>query len=346
MDCNAGNQAFVCVTTDYVEPNLEWERREYETANIVYRTNQLRNAGAAELVAAARDADALVVDQARISREVMAGLSRCRLILRHGDGYDNLDIEAATEAGIVCANEPGFWSNEVAEQALALALSLALKLPIQQTVAREGSIRGWSCERIMPCWTLGSRTVGIIGFGKTGALACKLFSPLVLRVLVNDPSAGENLIKKAGGTPAGFDETLRASDIVSIHIPATPNTIGLFNSALIGKMKRGAILVNVSRGNIVDTEALYKALLHGQLSGAGLDVTSPEPLLRDHPLFSVPNVIITPHMGWYSEEALWNMRRQIVADVRAMRDGKLPLSVVNPEVLKSNRLRLGSNPDK
>jgi len=345
MDCNAKNQPFVCVTTDYVEPDLEWERRKYETANIVYRTDQLKNAGAAELVAAARDADALVVDQAQISREVVAGLSKCRLILRHGDGYDNIDIEAATEAGIVCANEPGFWSREVAEQALALALSLALKLPIQQTVAREGGYQGWNYERVTPYWTLSSRTVGIIGFGKTGALACKLFSPLVLRVLVNDRGASKNAISKAGGVFASFDETLAASDIISIHLPANPDTIGLFDSASIGRMKHGAIIVNVSRGSIVDTEALYEALLQGQISGAGLDVTNPEPLPKDHPLFSIPNVIITPHMGWYSEEALWKLRRQIVADVCAMRDGKLPLSVINPEVLASDRLRSGLNLD-
>lgn len=334
------SQPFVCVTTDFVESDLEWERREYEAANIIYRTNQLKTAKSAQLVAATRDADVLVVDQAQIGREVVAELSSCRLILRHGDGYDNLDIEAATEAGIVCANEPGFWSREVAEQALALALSLTLKLPIQQTVAREGSTRGWNYEKVTPYWTLGSRTAGIIGFGRTGTFACKLFSPLALRVLVHDPSASKTAIKEAGGVFVGREELLEASDIVSIHIPANPDTIGLFNSALIGKMKRGAILINVSRGSIVDTEALYEALLRGQLSGAGLDVTNPEPLPQGHPLFSVPNVIITPHMGWYSEDALWKLRRQIVADVCAVRDGKLPLSVINPEVLKSDHRRL------
>ena len=334
------SQPFVCVTTDFVESDLEWERKEYEATNIVYRTNQLKTAGAAQLVAAIWDADVLVVDQAQISREVMAELPRCRLVLRHGDGYDNLDIEAATEAGIVCANEPGFWSREVAEQALALALSLTLKLPIQQTVAREGSTHGWDYRKVTPYWSFGSRTVGIIGFGKTGAFACKLFSPLVSRVLVNASNASKTAIREAGGVFASRDELLEASDIVSIHIPATPDTVGLFNSALIGKMKRGAILINVSRGSIVDTEALCETLLQGQLSGAGLDVTNPEPLPKGHPLFSVPNVIITPHMGWYSEGALWNMRRQIVADVCGARDGKLPVSVINPEVLKSKRLRL------
>jgi len=340
MACNVKNQPFVCVTTDFVESDLEWERGKYEAANIVYRTDQLKTAKAAQLVAAARDADVLVVDQAQISREVVAGLPKCRLILRHGDGYENLDIEAATEVGIVCANEPGFWSREVAEQTLALALSLALKLPVQQAVALKGGIQGWNYEKVMPYWTLASRTVGIIGFGKIGSLACKLFSPLVSRVLVNDSSASETAIKKAGGMFAGRDELLETSDIVSIHIPATSDTVGLFNSALIGKMKRGAILINTSRGGIVDTEALCEALLRGQLSGAGLDVTKPEPLPKGHPLYSVPNVIITPHMGWYSEEALWKLRRQIVVDVCGTRDGKLPRSVINPEVLKGDRLRL------
>jgi len=343
MDRSVKNQPFVCVTTDFVEPNLEWEQKEYEKAGINYRINQLRTAGAARLVAAAGDADVLVVDQAKISREVVTGLPRCLLILRHGEGYDNLDIKAATEAGIVCANEPGFWSREVAEQALAFALSLTLKLPIQQTIAREGSAQGWNYEEATPYWTFSSRTVGIIGFGKTGALACELFSPLVSRVLVSDKSASRAAINEAGGVFANLSELLEVSDIISIHIPATSKTIGLFDSALIGKMKRGAILINVSRGSIVDTDALCKALLEGKLSGAGLDVTNPEPLPRGHPLLSIPNVIITPHMGWYSEEALWKLRRQMVFDVCAIRNGELPDSVINPEVLKSSRLRLRSN---
>ncbi len=334
------NNTFTCVTTDYVEPDMNWEVEQYESLDIAYRLNQLRKAPPEEIIAAAADAHVLIVDQAKITREVIEGLTECKLIIRHGDGYDNLNINAAIEHGIVCANEPGFWSREVAEQAFAMALSLALKIPIQESVARRGTDEGWKYEEAMPYGSLSTRTVGVVGCGKIGAHAVRLFGKLMDRVLVYDPVVKSSDIEEAGGMPVMLEELVTQSDIVSIHVPANSHTIGLFNSALIGKMKKGAILINSSRGTIVDTAALTDALKSGRLSGAGLDATDPEPLPGDHPLFSIPNVIITPHMGWYSEDALWNLREQIVTDVLAARDGQMPYSVVNPEVLERDNLRL------
>ena len=335
------NNTFTCVITDYVEPDMNWEVEQYKSLGITFRLNQLRKAPPEDIIAAAADAHVLIVDQAKITREVIEGLTECKLIIRHGDGYDNLDIKAAIEHGIVCANEPGFWSREVAEQAFAMALSLALKIPIQESVARRGTDEGWKYEEAMPYGSLSTRTAGIIGCGKIGAHAVRLFGKLMDRVLVYDPVVKSSDIEVVGGIPVTLEELVSRSDIVSIHVPANSHTIGLFNSALIGKMKKGAILINASRGTIVDTEALTGALKSGRLSGAGLDATDPEPLPGDHPLFSIPNVINTPHMGWYSEDALWNLRRQIVADVQAARDGQMPYSVVNPEVLERDNLRLG-----
>jgi D-3-phosphoglycerate dehydrogenase len=331
---------FICVTTDYVEPNLDWEVDRYKSIGIAYRLNQLRSADSESLITAAADAQVLVVDQARINSEVIKGLPECRLIIRHGDGYDNLDLNAATENGIICANEPGFWSREVAEQTLAMALSLALKLPIQESVARRGTDAGWMYEEAMPYRSLGSRTIGVVGCGKIGAHSVRLFGPLVDRVLVYDPVVDPAFIKKIGGQPVTIDELVKKSDIVCIHTPANPHTIGLFDAGLIGTMKDGAVLINASRGSVVVTKALVEALISGRLSGAGLDATDPEPLPEGHPLFSIPNVIVTPHMGWYSEDALWILRKQIVEDVVRCRDGELPTSVVNPEVLEKDNLRI------
>ena len=332
---------FICVTTDYVEPDMEWEKRLYAEKGVDYRLHQLRKASADKLLEAASDAHVLVVDQARIDARVMKGLTNCRLIIRHGDGYDNLDLKAATEEGIVCANDPGFWSMEAAEQAFTLALALALKIPVQESVARSptGEGAGWDLKRIMPYSSLASRTVGILGFGKIGRQVCKLFAPITKRVLVCDTSATSEFIRGFGGEAASFEDMLTQSDILSLHTPANDRTIGLFDASVLGRMKKGAILVNTARGTIVDTDALAAALSSGALGGAGLDSTDPEPLPGDHPLFSMQNVIITPHMGWYSEDALKRMRESIVDDVLNCREGKRPESIVNPDVLSSPKLR-------
>lgn len=334
---------FICVVTDHVEPDLEWEEGRFKSGGADYRHYQMRLGSAEQILEKASEADVLIVDQAKITAEVIRGLPRCSLIIRHGDGYDNLDLNAATEAGIICINEPGFWSREVAEQAFVLGLSLALKIPIQESVARSArtdSAVGWNLQKAMDYSRLQSLTVGILGYGKIGAMAAGLYAGVVDRVLVNDPYIESKQIESADGIPVSLDRLIVESDIISLHIPATEMTVGLVDRRFIGKMKRGSILVNTSRGAIVDTDSVLAALKSGQLGGAGLDSTDPEPLPKDHPLFDMDNVIITPHMGWYSQDALKAIRKQIAVDALGAADGKVPESVVNPEVLKSDNLRL------
>lgn len=333
---------FTCVVTDYVEPDLTWEKEQYEEAGITLQTFQLRKAGPSEIVNAAGEADVLVVDQAKISREVISQLSRCKLIIRHGDGYDNLDTQAASEFGIVCTNKPGFWSREVAELSFTLSLALFLKLGEQQKVAAAPlpGGKGWELIKAMPQRRLANQTVGVIGFGKIGKTAADLFKGVCGTVLVHDPFIDDEVISGQGHTPVEEEKLLQDSDLITVHIPATDKTIGYFNTKRFASMKREALLVNTSRGNLVRTEALLEALRSGKLGGAALDVTDPEPLPADHPLFSIPNVIITPHMGWYSEDALWSMRKSIVEDVKGAAAGTVPKTVVNPEVLESSLIRL------
>jgi D-3-phosphoglycerate dehydrogenase len=339
----ASEKKFICIVTDHVEPDLHWEEGRFKRGGADYRHYQMRLGSAEQILKKASEADVLIVDQAKITAEVIRGLRRCRLIIRHGDGYDNLDLNAATEAGIICINEPGFWSREVAEQAFVLGLSLALKLPIQESVARSArtdSAVGWNLQKVMPYSRLQSLTVGILGFGKIGATAAGLYGGVVDRVFVYDPYMDSKQIESAGGIPVSLDRLIAESDIISLHTPATDKTVGLVDSRFIGKMKRGSILVNTSRGAVVETDAAVAALKSGQLGGAGLDSTDPEPLPGDHPLFDMDNVIITPHMGWYSEDALQAMREQIAVDALGAADGRVPDSVVNPEVLKRDNLRL------
>lgn len=335
-----------CTVTDHVESDLEREAEAYRAAGIDFSRNQLRRAGAEELIRACRKSEVLVIDQARIDAEVIAGLERCELIIRHGDGYDNLDVEAATAAGIICANEPGFWSREAAEQAFAMAMAVALRIPLQQEIARTprtGTDAGWELQRAMPFRSFGALTVGVVGYGKIGRHAARLFGRAAARVLVYDPYVDKATIRDGGSEPVSLDALLGESDIVSLHTPATDETRSLFDTARIASMKPGAILVNTARGPIVDTEALADALEEGRLAGAALDTTDPEPLDPGHRLFRTANTIITPHMGWYSETALDTMRGSIIEDVVGFSRGKLPKSVLNPEVLDSPKLRFSSN---
>ncbi len=334
---------FCCITTDHVEPDLQWEAVEYAAAGIKYQALNLRNAPAGDLVEALGDADIIVVDQARISAEVLQQLPRLKAVVRHGDGTDNVDLQTATELGIVVANEPGFWSREVAEHTLMLIFAVVKRLARQRSVAsRDGQQPGskWNLPALMPFSGLHEKTVGVIGFGKIGSLVAGMLGGLAKRVVVYTRSPEESRIRAVGAEPVSFADLLRLSDLISLHVPGGADTYHLIGEAEIQQMQDGAILVNTSRGPNVDLGAVTEALTTGKLAGAGLDTTDPEPLPPDHALFDLDSVIVTPHFAWYGESALTTMRRQIVADVKALRNGITPASVVNPNVLDSDRLRL------
>ena len=190
-------EVFTVVTSDYVVPDLNWEEAQYNEAGIEFRYYQLRQATPSELLKSVSDADVLVVDQAKITAEVIQGLTKCKLIVRHGEGFDNLDLDAATQAGIVCINQPGFFSQNVAEQTLSLALALALRIPVQQKVAAlpiPG--KGWNNHQIMPYNGLKTLSVGIIGYGKTGRRTARLFKPLVKEVFIYDHHVSNGEVEK------------------------------------------------------------------------------------------------------------------------------------------------------
>jgi len=259
-----------------------------------------------------------------------------RLIIRHGDGYDNVDVAAATGAGVAVANKPGFWSLEAAEHAMVLTLAVASRLHVQQDVAaRTGQPADtpWDLARVYPIPRLRGRTVGVMGYGRTGSHYARLMYGLGCSVIVHDRSTPGSVIREAGFRPVSFDALVRESDVLSLHVPATTATAGLFDARMLRRMKNDSILINTARGSIVVTEDLTAALRSGHIRGAGLDVTDPEPLPRDHRLLRMPQVVVTPHLGWYSEEAMWAMRRSILDDVLNFSRGILPRSIVNPEVL-------------
>ena len=255
-----------------------------------------------EVIAAAQDADALLLGWAPITKAVVEALPKCRIMVRYGVGYNNVDVDAATAAGIAVANNPDYCMDEVATHALALVLACHRQLSPLMTEVRAGA---WDPTTMKPMPRLNEQTVGIIGYGRIGRRFAGMIRPLVKRVVAYDPMIQES-DGQANMLP--LEDVLRSADYLSIHAPLTIDTEHLIRAETLSLMKSGAFLVNCSRGQIVDETALVAALRAGTLGGAALDVFETEPLPKDDPLREFSNVIITPHAAWFSQTADYELR--------------------------------------
>jgi D-3-phosphoglycerate dehydrogenase len=250
-----------------------------------------------DVIDAASDADALMVQKAPITAEVIGRLRQCRIISRYGIGLDGIDVEAAKARGIAVKANSDYCIREVAEHALALLLACARRLGPAMAAGKTGN---WNKRSFMkPLVNLSEQTLGIVGFGRIGKQLAELARPLVTRIVVFDPFVSATLETEM----VSFDELLAVSDFISLHCPLTEGTTGLFNERALQKMKATAWLINVARGPLVDEGALLQALADGTIAGAALDVFHTEPLSTTHPLLALPNVLATPHVAWYSERA-------------------------------------------
>jgi D-3-phosphoglycerate dehydrogenase len=281
-----------------------------------------------------RDAEAiLTVGLISIDAAAIAGLERCRLIVRYGIGVDTIDLVAATERGIVVANAPTYCVEEVSDHTAALALSLARRVP-----ALDGAIRARGWEEAQGALggirRMRSRTLGVVGMGRIGSTLAAKLSPFVGRTLGYDPNLTAEQIAGRGAEPASLEMLLREADIVSLHVPLSAATRGLIDAAALALMKPTALLVNTSRGPIVDETALAAALIEGRLGGAALDVVEREPLSPDSPLLAIDRqrLVLTPHAAASSDDSLVDLRREVIAAMQAVLSGRWPASVMNPSV--------------
>lgn len=335
--------------TDYIETDLEWEKEQCRALHVDLTACQMKSAGPDELIEACRDADILVVNMARFSPEVIRGLDHAKVIIRHGIGYENLDVGTATEEGIICANEPTASSEDVAEQAIMLILAVYRKVRTQislfnQLVDKGTNLSGKDMMDTMhPVYRMGGKTLGIIGCGHIGSHVLKKMSGFGMTVLVCDPYLPEERKKELGIEHTPLDDLLQQSDIVTVHVPVTEETTGMINADIFKQMKSSAVLVNTARAKIINTEDLAHALRSGSIAGAGIDVHSTEPPPKDYPLLGLDNVLLTPHLAWYSEEGGWDIREMIMDDIRSVLAGGLPANVLNPEVFKRPNLRFRYN---
>ncbi|WP_040841300.1 C-terminal binding protein [Nocardia brevicatena] len=281
-----------------------------------------------EVVAAARGAAALLVQWAPITADVLAELGTCRFISRLGIGYDMIDVAAATRRGIAVANTPEYCVEEVATHTIALALGLVRGIPaLHESVSgNEWPAAGAVVRMSRPS----DSTVSVIGFGRIGSRVAASARALGFSVLVHDPYLAAGIVETAGYRAVDLESALSQADIVSLHVPLTARTRHLIDRHRLELMKPGSVVVNTCRGGLIDESALVDALVDGRLGGAALDVFETEPLPADDRLRSAPRVLLTPHMAWYSEEALAELPRSAAAQIVEFLSGATVASIVNP----------------
>jgi D-3-phosphoglycerate dehydrogenase len=331
------------IVTDYVEPDLEWEKGECKKLGIDFTALQMKDASPKELIDACGMADILLVNMAKMVPEVMKGLSNVKVVIRHGIGYDNLDLPSATEAGIICANQPKASNEDVAEHAITLMFAAFRKIKKQESIMAPSIASGrWEYAGLGNLYRIAGRTVGIVGCGNIGSHIVKKLAGFKMRCLVYDPYLSADRAKELGVVLTDMDTLLKESDMVTVHVPVTDETRGMFNKDLFKKMKPTAVFVNTSRGALVNAEDLAAALRSGTIAGAGVDVYVKEPPEKDHPLLGLENAILTPHYAWSSFEGAREIREMIIDDVKRFLKGEPPLGVVNPKVLSSPQLRFKS----
>jgi D-3-phosphoglycerate dehydrogenase len=280
-----------------------------------------------ELIEFVRDYDAIIVGIEKITAPVIEASKKLKIITKHGAGVDNVDVTTASARGIVVTSAPGANSDAVADLTLGLFLSLAREIPFADRSVREGKWPRLAGVQI------NEKTLGIIGLGQIGKKVVKRALGFDMKVLVYDVIQDEAFARQTALRYVSLDELLAQSDFISIHVPLMPSTHRLIGERELGLLKKQAFIVNISRGNIVDEEALYRSLKEGRIRGAALDVFSQEPPAGS-PLLSLDNVILTPHMGGYTLEALRDTGLICVRNILDLFEGKTPQFVINPEVLK------------
>ena len=334
------NKKITFKITDYIERDLKWEEQECKKLGIDFHHYQMRDAPPSDLIKNFKDADIVLTNMADFTAEVMDGLENVKVLLRHGIGYDKVDVEAATRNGIIFANEATASSDDVAEHAIMLILETFRKKKLQDKVLERWIYsREWSSEDIYPMHRMKGKTLGIIGCGNIGSLVLKKMSSFGMKILVCDPYLSEERYKELGIEHVPFDDVIKESDIITIHVPVTNETRGMFHLEKFRLMKKTAVIINTARGPVLSTDDLVTALKTGIISGAGIDVYETEPPHPDSELITMDNAILTPHIAWYSEEGGWDIRYMIMDDVKSFLEGKPPRFVLNPEVLDHPGLR-------
>ena len=324
--------------TDYVWPTLDRERAILEPLGVELIASP---SGDEETLAGlASGVDGIMTCFADVTPAVVRASAQLKVVARYGIGVDNIAVDVATGRGVVVTNVPDYCVEEVAEHTLALLLGCARRLMRYGPDTRAGN---WHSKVGMPMYRVHGKTLGIVGFGQTGRRLAAKAQALGLNVLAHSPRLTPASARALDCEAVSLEELLRSSDFVSLHLPLTPATARMFNRAQFSRMKPGAIFINTARGGLVESAALAEALASGRLAAAGIDVLPQEPPAPDDPLLKQENLVVTPHVAFYSEESLAALQARAARSVAHVLQGIMPESVVNPQVLERVKLRAAGN---
>jgi D-3-phosphoglycerate dehydrogenase len=319
----------VVMVANDMPPTPDWVRGQLDQQGVELLEHGC--ATPAEVERAAGEADVVWVmgGSCVVTAEALPRLRRCRAILRTGTGTDNIPVDAATRRGIVVAHTPEATMHQVAEHALGLLLAVTRKIAAQDRLVRQGI---WDRDRAWPDWHLVGQTLGLLGFGRIARLLARKVSGLEMKIVACDPAVEADTMAESSVEKVGLDDLLRRSNFLSVHVPLSERTRHLIGERELRLMNRRAVLINTSRGPIIDQTALTRALSDGWIAAAGLDVLETEPPGPDDPLVGLDNVVLTPHIASYSDVFHDRFWQHSVETLVALSEGRPPPWVANPGV--------------
>lgn len=310
--------------TDYGFPDLEPERNVLEPLGFELVPAHCKTA--AEVAELCRNVDAVLTQWAPVTAEAIEAFENCKVIVRYGIGVDNVDLEAARRKNIPVVNVPDYAVQEVADHTLSLMLAVVRKIPQIVQRVREGI---WEISPCRPIIGLQGKAIGVAGFGNIAKAVVHRAKAFGMQAVGYDPFVDEAVFAQLGVEKVDWETLLARSDVLSVHMPLTPQTRHILNADAFRKMKPESFLVNTSRGGTIDTDALIDALRRGEIAGAAVDVLEHEPIAPDSPLLQMDQCLVTSHCAWYSENSLLRLQEYAALEIKRLFNGEKLLHVVN-----------------
>ncbi|MFD2618494.1 C-terminal binding protein [Terrilactibacillus laevilacticus] len=326
---------FKVMVTDYEYKDLLIEEEILNQFNIELIACQCHTED--DVIDACRNADAIINQYAPITKKVIQSLTNCKIIARYGIGVNTIDIDAATKSHIIISNVPDYCIDEVSNHAISLLLSLARKIPFYNQKVKN---QKWDYKEGAPLFRLKNQTLGLVGFGRIPQLVAKKAKAFGLNILAYDPYVDETIAQERQVRLVDLNTLCRQSDFISLHAPLTNQTKDMIGEAEFSIMKKQSYLINTARGPLINESALIQAIKEKKIAGAALDVLSSEPISPDHPFLQLENVILTPHVAWYSEESEIDLRKKVAQSIMDVLHGYYPNYIVNRELYQKRFLKV------
>lgn len=318
---------FKVVITDYEFSTLDPEEKVLSAVDCEFIKTQ--SSTEEEVIAAAKDADALINQYAPISRKVIESLPNLKVVARYGVGVNTIDVDAATERGVVVSNVTDYCMDEVSDHAFSLIMACSRKVVLLNNEVKAGN---WDYKVSTPIYRLRGRVLGLVGFGRIPKTLANKAQAFGIKVMAYDPFVSEEVAENAGVQLVDLNTLCEQSDFVSLHVPLMKETYHMISDEQFKLMKKETFIINTARGLVINEKALIRALEAGEIAGAALDVTEEEPIQKNNPLLKMDQVIINPHTAWYSEEAQLELKIKTAQNVTDVLSGYYPTYIFNKEV--------------